>query len=75
MFIYIVYKETTDDNYVVSTHRKLDNANDYAKREISDTWRVQDGFQYVANTRDNGTKSYSLEPYYTYYVEQIELKD
>lgn len=56
MKVYIVYyfNDDYDTKEISVVMTDLDKANDYAKRSMSDDWRVQDGYPYETKIRSDG---------------------
>lgn len=78
MDIYVVMCSTDDDTSIISIHENLDTANEYARRSIGDTWRVQDGYPFNTVTRSDGTKAYTMSWGFSsscdYYVDKRTLQ-
>jgi hypothetical protein len=79
MTIYIVSSDYSDlDVNILKVFTDLDKANDYAKRSIFDTWRVQDGCIFDSIERNDGTFAYRLNHEngeYVYFVEKYEVEE
>jgi hypothetical protein len=79
MTIYIVSSDYDDVGVtILKVFTDLNKANDYAKRSIFDTWRVQDGFIFDRIERSDGTFAYHLSyenGEYVYFVEKFEVEE
>ena len=76
MFVYIVMRSVDDEGEsIIRVFSDLELSNEYARRELNDCWRVQDGYKYVTTVDKNGCVCYRVDNDVNYYVEKHGLLD
>lgn len=74
MKVYIVHYGSEEGIDIVRIFKELSEANDYARRYMSDTWQVQDGYPYHTIVEEDGTISYDMGTSFSYYTQCYEVE-
>lgn len=76
MKVYIVHYGSMDTNDdIIRIFSDLQKANNYARRCMSDEWKVQDGYEYTTVENTDGTISYNMRGDFSYYVTSYEVEE
>lgn len=74
--VYLVYSFSEDCCDVIAAYITLERANETARRNMYDSWRVQDGIIPKEIIRSDGTICYSiLDGLIGYYVETQKIEE